>query len=132
MKTITIRLEDDVFNNIEQRRGKKSKSDFYREIIERSMNINEDDLNNPEYEKLQNEYEKNQVEYDKLQSEYRSLQSEHESLRTDSQKREAIEKIQYERIRDLQNQVGFLQLEFSKLNDRLLLPPQKKWWEVWK
>lgn len=132
MKTITIRLEDDVFNKIEERRGKKSKSDFYREIIENSLNITEDDLNNPEYDKLQNEYEKNQVEYDKLQSEYRSLQSEYESIKTDSQKREAIEKIQYERIRDLQNQVGFLQLEFSKLNDRLLLPPQKKWWHVWK
>lgn len=46
---------------------------------------------------------------------------------------EAIRKIQEERIKDLQNQVGFLQLEYQKVNDRLLLPsPEKKWWQIWK
>lgn len=119
MKTITIRLEDDVFNKIDEQRGTILKSDFYRELIEYHLNKSESDLNTDEYGKLESEYEK--------------LKSEYEVFKTELQHTEAIRKIQEERIKDLQNQVGFLQLEFQKVSDRLLLPsPEKKWWQIWK
>ncbi len=132
MKTITIRLEDGIFNKIEERRGRKSKSDFYREILEYCLNIPEDNVNSHEYNRLQDEYNKLQHEYDKLQSEYNVLKSEYEALKTELQHRKAIEKIQDERIKDLQNNVGFLQLEYQKVSDRLMLPQPRKWWQVWK
>jgi len=119
MKTITIRLEDDVFNKIDEQRGTTLKSDFYRELIEYHLNKSESGLNTIEYKKLEIEYER--------------LKSEYEVLKTELQHTEVIQKIQEERIKDLQNQVGFLQLEYQKVSDRLLLPsPEKKWWQVWK
>ena len=45
MKTITIRLEDDVFNKIDEQRGTILKSDFYRELIEYHLNKSESGLN---------------------------------------------------------------------------------------
>jgi len=48
MKTITIRVEDDVFNKIEEHRGLKSKSEFYRKLIEDYLNKPEDDMNKTE------------------------------------------------------------------------------------
>lgn len=49
MKTITIRVEDELFEEIEEKRGNKQKSVFYREIIEDHLNKNEDNLNKTEY-----------------------------------------------------------------------------------
>ncbi len=83
------------------------------------MNKSESDLNKDEYTNIQSEYEK--------------LKSEYESNKTELQHHEAIRKIQDERIKDLQNQVGFLQLEYQKVSDRLMLPaPDRKWWQFWK
>jgi hypothetical protein len=119
MKTITIRLEDDVFNKIEDQRGTKLKSDFYRELIEYHLNKSKSDLNKDEYAVIQSEYERIKSEYDTIKSEL--------------QHHEAIKKIQDDRIKDLQNQVGFLQLEYQKVSDRLMLPaPDRKWWQFWK
>jgi NurA-like 5'-3' nuclease len=119
MKTITIRLDDDVFNKIEEQRGTKLKSDFYRELIEYHLNKSDSYLNKNEYISIQSEYER--------------IKTEYESNRTELQHQEAIRKIQDDRIRDLQNQVGFLQLEYQKVSDRLMLPaPDKKWWQFWK
>ncbi|HMB44294.1 MAG TPA: hypothetical protein VKL21_00580 [Candidatus Methanoperedens sp.] len=69
MKTITIRLEDDVFNKIDEQRGTILKSDFYRELIEYHLNKSESDLNTIEYKKLESEYEK-------LNSEYKAFKTE--------------------------------------------------------
>jgi hypothetical protein len=36
-------------------------------------------------------------------------------------------------IRTLEQQLGFLQLEFQKMTDRLMLPlPSRPWWKFWK
>lgn len=36
-------------------------------------------------------------------------------------------------IRTLEQQLGFLQLEFQKMTDRLMLPlPSHPWWKFWK
>ncbi len=35
-------------------------------------------------------------------------------------------------LKDLQTQLGFLQLEYQKLTDRLMLPAPKAWWQFWK
>ena len=49
MKTITIRVEDEFFEKIEEKRGNKQKSVFYRELIEEYLNKGEDNLNKHEY-----------------------------------------------------------------------------------
>ncbi len=36
-----------------------------------------------------------------------------------------------DRIKDLQTQLGWLTLEYTKVNDRLLLPPARPWWKFW-
>lgn len=105
MKTISIRLEDNVFKKIEKLRGSKSKSEFYRKLTEDSLN----------------------------KGEYTDIHSEYEALKNELQHREAIAKIQSDRIEDLQRQIGFLQLEYQKLTERIpKLPEPKKWWQVWK
>ena len=56
MHTITIRIEDDVFNKIEDKRGNQSKSEFYRKIIEYYLNPDEDEININEYKLSKDEY----------------------------------------------------------------------------
>ncbi len=114
MNTITIRVDDTLFAQIENKRGTESKSKFYRHIIEQF-------LNTPEPDKSQNEY-------------ILSLGKEIESLKSELTVKTEYIRVSDERIKDLQNQLGFLQLEFQKLTDRLpkLLPAAKRWWEIWK
>ncbi len=35
-------------------------------------------------------------------------------------------------VKTLEQQLGFLQLEYQKLSDRLLLPAPKSWWQFWR
>lgn len=99
MKTISIRVEDNVFKKIEMLRGSKSKSDFCRELLEDRLDKNEDDS-------LQNEYKNLQIEYEKLQTECEALKGESQHLRE-------IMGVKDERIKDLQNQNGFLVSEYQ-------------------
>lgn len=122
MKTITIRVDEEIFQQIEARRGEASKSDFYRNILieyisdkpEIAPNKPEDDLENSEY--------------------VLNIRKENETLRTDASHKDAILVLKDDRIKDLQNQLGFLQFEYQKLSNQLykLLPEPKKWWMFWK
>ena len=53
--------------------------------------------------------------YEKLQSDYNRLQSEHNHLQD---KHTILEN----HLEDLQTQLGFMQLEYQKMSDRLALP----------
>jgi hypothetical protein len=35
-------------------------------------------------------------------------------------------------VKSLEQQVGFLQLEYQKMSDRLMLPASRPWWQFWK
>ncbi len=115
MKTISIKVDDDIFNEIEEQRGKKPKNEFYRELLENYLkkpkSLNEDDS---------------------------IVLKENESLKAELVYREKVDKIMEERIKSLENQLGFLQHEYGKVTrvfDQLLLPEPaeaKKWWKFWK
>jgi len=140
MKTITIRVEDDVFNKIEEWRGSKSKSEFYRRLIEDylnkpddnmnktgdslnkredSLNIHEDGLNNAEVNLNKSEYVQN-------------ILKENEAMKVDLAHKQELLKMANDWINDMRNQVGFLQFEYQKISGRLALAGTRKWWEFWK
>ncbi len=122
MKTITIRVDEEIFQQIEAKRGEASKSDFYRNILieyisdkpENTLSKLEDDLESSEY--------------------VLNIRKENETLRVDASHKDAILVLKDDRIKDLQNQLGFLQFEYQKLSNQLykLLPEPKKWWMFWK
>ena len=119
MNTITIRVDDDLFQQIEAKRGDKSKSDFYRDIlIEYLSNKPEENLNKYEYAV--------------------NITKENENLKTDLSHKDDLLRLMGERTKDLQNQLGFLQLEYQKLSTQVFKPlPEpkeepKKWWVFWK
>lgn len=100
MKTITIRLEEDVYNTIESLRKDQTKSDFYRSVIQDHIKMNTSD-----HTQLQNEYTQLQNEYMQLQNEYNTIKAVHEV--TDA------------RVLDLQTQVGFMLQQFTDTRPQL-------------
>ena len=107
-QAITIRLDSETMDRIEAKRGEQPKSEFYRKIIM-------DYLNKPDYE----------VSTEEQERELMRVQVELDKERT-------VTKVYSERIQDLQNSLGWTQLEYQKLSDRLMLPASKPWWQFWK
>ena len=115
MKTITIRIDEELFKKTEARRGSRKKSEFYRSIIK--------------------EYLQDKPIEDDEQIELPAIAKENEALRSELLfKDELMKRLKDERLKEMQNQLTFLQLEFQKLSTQLLNPPQepRKWWELWK
>ncbi len=140
MKTITIRVEDDIFNKIEEHRGLKSKSEFYRKLIEDYLNKSEDNpnktedsLNKREDNLNMSEDGLNNTDVNLNKSEYvRNILKENESMKTELAHKQELLKMANDWINDMRNQVGFLQFEYQKISGRLALPDVRKWWEFWK
>ncbi len=140
MKTVTIRVEDDIFNKIEEHRGLKSKSEFYRKLIEDYLNKSEDNMNKTEdglnkHEDSLNMHEDglNNREINLNKSEYvHNILKENESLKGELTHKQELLKMANDWINDMRSEVGFLQFEYQKLSGRLALPEPKKWWEFWK
>ncbi len=116
-----MRIDDETYNRIEQARGDKTKVEFLRELIVNSLNLNPNST-----ELIHNSIE---------------LSSEINQLKAELEHQKEIDKIRLELIHSLENQLGFLQLQFQQLmkaNDQLLLnaaPQEKakrKWYEFWK
>lgn len=110
---ITIRVSDELGEEIEKRRRNKSKADFYREMIEAYLRSDEGTMSNE------------------------SLNKEIADLKIELQNRDNIIQVMRDRVKDLQTHNGFLVSEFRRvvgLNEKLLLPaPEpKKWWHFWK
>jgi predicted CopG family antitoxin len=126
MKTISIRVEDDVFKKIEKLRGFKSKSDFCREILEDNIDKIEDDG-------LQNE--------DSVKTLYEAAIAENITIKADLQHSKELLRAKDDLIKNLESQNGFLISEhdrLARLSERLLLSPspeekiERKWWQLWK
>jgi hypothetical protein len=112
---ITIRINDELAEEIEKKRGTKPKSDFYREILEQYLisfgDSHEKDEGRPELLK-------------ELELKNELLKSKDLTIKT------------------LENEVGFLIQDHTRISgqlDRLLMPSQeeqkekgKKWFEFWK
>jgi predicted DNA-binding protein len=118
MRTFSIRLDDELFQKIESVRGEKPRADYIREVL--LSHFQEPDAN--------------------LKEPQENLMKEIESLKVELTHKDQINKIMEARVKDLQDQNGFLISEYtrlSRLNEQLLLPPAstehpKKWWEFWK
>ena len=123
-----MRIDDDIYNRIENARGEKSKVEFLRELIINSLNPNP---NSTELNPNSNELIHNSIE----------LNSEISQLKAELEHQKEIDNIRLELIRTIENQLGFLQSQFQqvmKANDQLLLnaapqeKPNRKWYEFWK
>ncbi len=116
-----MRIDDETYSRIEQARGDKTKVEFLRELIINSLNSNPNST---------------ELNYNSIE-----LNSEISQLKVELEHQKEIDKIRLELIRNLENQLGFLQLEFQqvmKANDQLLLnaapqeKPKSKWYQFWK
>ncbi len=118
MRTFSIRLDDELFQKLESVRGENSRADYIREVLLSYFKEPDANLGEPQA----------------------NLTKEIESLKVELTHKEQIVKIMEERVKDLQNQNGFLISEYSrlsKLNEQLLLPPaptepSKRWWQFWR
>ncbi len=59
------------------------------------------------------------------------LKANNEQLVNETNQFKAVMVVKDDRIADLQKSLGWLQLEFTRLNDRLQLPSAKKWYKFW-
>ncbi len=118
MKVVTIRFDENVFAIIEERRGLKPRADFIREIVDahflkgESERIPEDaEAHLNEISSLKKELQYSEIRISDLLSQIESQKSQ---------------------TKVLEQQLGFLQLEYQKLTDRLMLPAAKPWYQFWK
>lgn len=132
MKGISLRLDEDLLQKIDDHRGTKSKSDYIRDTFI------------SHFEEL--EFHGNRKKYEKIQNDLSVFQTENENLRNEIQQMNSLKYVNEERIKEykdqvdiykqqlktLEQQLGFLQLEYQKLTDRLMLPAPKPWWKFWK
>ncbi len=125
-QAISIRLDPETLKRIEERRGDRLKSDFYRQIILDYLNSSAD---NVAYKVTTEEQEQ-----------------EITRLNVELEQEKRVNKMYAERIQDLQKDLGWTQLayqnlqaESEKLSNKLMLllpTPQeqkeKKWWQFWR
>lgn len=119
MQTISIRLDDETITKIESVRGSEHKSDFYRKLIEHAlMAFASKDL---------------QSDDKPIASDYTAIKAKVESL-------EELIRSKDLTIKTLENEVGFLIQDHTRISsqlDRLLMPSReevkkKSWWQFWK
>lgn len=119
MQTITIRIDDELSQKIEENRGDTPKSDYYRELLSRALSANSVQVNTEEITALKAD----------LQHKDQVIQMKDQVILTKE-----------ELVRNMQTSLGWMQLEYQKLSDRLMLPapepeptsPAKPWWKFWK
>ncbi len=125
MIPITIRLEQERYEKIEELRGTIPRADFLRDIIDThlqqsdSPGISKDASSYlGEIEQLKKELEHSDTIVSQLQTRIDDLLSHIESNKNQA--------------RMLEQQLGFLQLEYQKMTNQLMLPAAKCWWQFWK
>jgi predicted CopG family antitoxin len=111
MTVVTIRLDDDTFEELDKLRGDHSKADFFRDVIE-------------EYIKFRERFSMDS---------FNEVLKENELIKVQLQDKQDLITVLNGRVQDLEKQLGWIQLEYQKLSNRLLLPePSKRWWHFWK
>lgn len=118
MSTITIRIDEELSQKIEEKRGDTPKSDYYRELLSSGLNANSVQANTEEITALKAD----------LQHKDQVIQMKDQVILTKE-----------ELVRNMQTSLGWMQFEYQKLSDRLMLPapepeptaPAKPWWKFW-
>ncbi len=113
MGSITIRIPDELEAKIDERRGDKPKSDFYRDILTTFVSKSDDNLNT-NVSSLNTE---NSGHIQSLEQQISMLRDQNTDLRSSNGK-----------LMMLLNQEQALHLQTQKL----LPAPDKKWWRFWK
>lgn len=110
MGTITLRIDEEIEKQIDERRGDKPKSDFYREIILGFLNTPEKNLNT-------NVFNENTHHIQALEQQISDLRDVLADLRADKGK-----------LMALLNQEQALHLKTLAL----LPAPAGHWWQFWR
>jgi hypothetical protein len=132
MQTICVKIDEDVYQELEKRRGTETKSVYYRKLIDSYLNMGV-------YQDLQKVYNELKTEYDKLLAIQESQKTEYVQ-KTEYDKLLAIQEIQKARIADLERSSGFYIQEveaWKRLSEKVLYPSQEEqkrnpWWQFWK
>ncbi|MFH0903665.1 MAG: hypothetical protein V1854_00560 [Methanobacteriota archaeon] len=113
MKTIRFKIDEELLKKVDAIRGNTSKTVFYTKIL--------------------NEYISKKPEDNHTSNQVSNLVNEFEKLRAEMAYKDAlIKSMKDEKIKDMQNQLNFLQLEYQKLSNELIKPEPAKWWQFWK
>ncbi|MFH1323589.1 MAG: hypothetical protein ABIH80_07205 [Methanobacteriota archaeon] len=113
MKTIRFKIDEELLKKVDAIRGNTSKTVFYTKIL--------------------NEYISKKPEDNHTSNQVSNLVNEFEKLRAEMAYKDAlIKSMKDEKIKDMQNQLNFLQLEYQKLSNELIKPESAKWWQFWK
>ncbi len=111
-KPIFFRLDKDHIERLDGIREGKPRNTYCKDVIIDHLSMNVDELSTP-------------VDITEYVRKIESLESELK------QKNDLLLMCSG-RVQDLQKDMGFLQLEYQKLSDRLMLPAPKPWWQFWK
>ncbi len=149
MQTISVKVDEDVYQELEKHRGNEIKSVYYRKLIDTYFKL-------CVYQNLQQVYNELKTAYDKLlavqeaqkaeiekyhgqQWVYAELKEKYDKLSIEHSQLSAASEVQKERIDDLQKANGFYIQEveaWKRQAEKALYPSgeeQKKnpWWKFW-
>lgn len=113
MGSITIRIDDELEAKIDERRGDKPKSDFYRDILTTFVSKPDDNL----LTDVSSLNTSNSGYIQSLEQQISMLKDQNTDLRSSNSK-----------LMTLLNQEQTLHLQTQKF----LPAPDKKWWKFWK
>ncbi len=127
MESIHLRLDEEIIERIDKERIKFdiSRADYYRKIIKEYLDTIDHPTDTIDHTKDTNGHN--------LDTGLDTLKHETEILRQQLEQKDAVIKVLQGRIQSSENQLGWMQHEYTRLNDKLLLPaPAKKWYHFWK
>ncbi len=111
-KPIFFRLDKDRLEKLDELRGEKSRNTYCKDVI---------------IDYLSGKVDEQSTSVDNMEH-MRKI----EALETELKQKNELLLMCSGRVQDLQKDMGFLQLEYQKLSDRLMLPAPKPWWQFWK
>jgi chromosome segregation ATPase len=121
-KPIFFRLDKIHMDKLDKKKGDKNRNTYCKDIIIKNLSDADVDVLSTDVAR----------KIESLESELRSKESELQSKESELQSINSLLLMCSERVKDLQRDIGFLQLEYQKLTDRLMLPASKSWWQFWK
>jgi predicted nuclease with TOPRIM domain len=149
MQTISVKIDDDVYQELEKYRGNEIKSVYYRKLIDTYLKL-------CVYQDLQQVYNELKTAYDNMlavqeaqkselekyhehQRVYAELKEKYDKLSIEYSQLSAAHEVQKERIEDLQKANGFYIQEvesWKRQAEKALYPSQeeqkeKPWWKFW-
>ncbi len=157
MQTISVKVDEDVYQELEKRRGTETKSVYYRKLIDAYLNMGvyqelvaKKENSERVYAELKTEYDKllavQEIQkteigkYQDLQKVYAELKTVYDKLSAEHGKMLAVQEVQIARIEEIERSSGFYIQEveaWKRQAEKALYPSQeeqkaKPWWQFWK